>query len=454
MEPTQVHCLLRRFGWNSTSFQVLGDGFNYWPELATSGEACIAYVDIGGFYVVAGPPIAERVDWPVLVQSFVTYANQLKRRVCFFGVEKEFVDETGLTALCIGEQAVWDPSRWQVQPHGRRSFTQQLRRARNHQVQIRAVAAAEAADPGGLLRAPIEALCKRWLATRPMAPLVFLVQVAPFTWASHRLYFLAEVDGRIVGCLVAVPVYARNGWLFETLLRDPGAANGTMELLVDAAMQAIAARGSRYATLGMTPLSGPVLPWLRAARWAGRGLYDFRGLYAFKAKMKPSAWHPIYLALPNGQSSSLALLAVLRAFVGGSLVAFAGRSLLRGSKFVLRLLAAALIPWTLCLALLRTDTWFPAPSIHAFWIIFDVLLCAGLFALSRRWHDGLATLLAGLVTADTCLTGLQVVLYPVPAGWVGALGRAVAVAAPALAATVLWGARRRQRIALGTRICP
>src|SRR5690606_21071121 len=52
--------LLRRHGWNTTSFQVLERGFAYWfhPDL----DACVAYVDTGRAWVAAGAPIAGVED--------------------------------------------------------------------------------------------------------------------------------------------------------------------------------------------------------------------------------------------------------------------------------------------------------------------------------------------------------------------------------------------------------
>src|SRR5439155_26641925 len=112
-------------------------------------------------------------------------------------------------------------------------------------------------------------------------------------------------------------------------LRDRAGPNGTAELLVDTAMRAAAAEGSRYATMGLAPLSGPVHSWLAAARAWGASLYDFEGVRAFKAKFRPACWEPIYLAYPPGQSALLTLYDVLTAFARGRPPRFAVKSLLR-----------------------------------------------------------------------------------------------------------------------------
>ncbi|HEU4539019.1 MAG TPA: hypothetical protein VFS00_33090, partial [Polyangiaceae bacterium] len=99
--------------------------------------------------------------------------------------------------------------------------------------------------------------------------------------------------------------------------------------LVDAAMRAAAAEGSPYVTLGLAPLAGPLPAGLRLARTWGKALYDFDGVRAFKAKLRPTTWDTIYLAYPRGSSGALALYDALRAFARGSFLRFGFATLRR-----------------------------------------------------------------------------------------------------------------------------
>jgi phosphatidylglycerol lysyltransferase len=60
--------LLKAHGWNSTSFQILEPGFRYWFDRA---EGCIAYVDTGRAWVVAGAPVAARARFPEVTTPFL-----------------------------------------------------------------------------------------------------------------------------------------------------------------------------------------------------------------------------------------------------------------------------------------------------------------------------------------------------------------------------------------------
>ncbi len=435
--------LLRAHGWHTTSFQVLEPGFRYWFE----GEhACVAYVDTGRAWVAAGAPIAARGRLREVAEAFRARAVAAGRRVAFFGTESAFLREVPWRALRIGDQPVWAPEDWELTLGRSRSLREQLRRARAKGVTVRRLDPAEL-GPGDPMRARVDLLIRRWLHTRPMAPMGFLVQVHPYTFPDERTCFAALLGERLVGFLGVIPIYARDGWFFEDFLGDPGAPNGTVELLVDAGMRAAAANGIAYVTLGLVPLSGEVGTRLAAVRRWAAPLYDFDGLHAFKAKFRPRAWDPIHLSYPPGASAWLAMIDTLTAFSRGGLLAFGVRTLLRGPAVAVRALAALLVPWTLLLALPVSRRWFPSDACRWAWVGFDAAVCALLFRLSDRWTPRLAALLTGAIALDAALTLLQAVLYDLPR-FRAPLDLAVilaAVLAPVSAVLLLWAGRLHRR---------
>lgn len=443
--PDDVHRvleLIRRHGWNATSFQVLEAGYRYW----FAEDACVAYVDTGRTWVAAGAPIAATPRLTEVTDAFMAAGRAAGRRVVFFGVEERFVAAVRgtLAAFKIGEQPTWDPAHWEAGVRGSRSLREQLRRARAKGVRVRAVGAAEL-GPGMPLRAEVDRLVARWLASRPMAPMGFLVDVEPYRFADERRYFAAECDGRLVGFLAAVPIYGRRGWLVEDLLRAPEAPNGTNEVMIDAAMRAFATEGATFVTLGMVPLAG-VERWLARARDVMRPLYDFRGLDAFKTKLRPSAREPIWLAHPPKMRQLAALRAVLTAFARGSLVRFGVATIARGGAHTLRLLAALLVPWA-CMLALAPERWFPSRAAQIAWVAFDAGLAVALWSLARRYRRGLGAAVAWAVSGDALLTLAQAILWNLPR--MGAPSEALAIGVACLApvggAIIAWGALARHR---------
>ena len=155
-------------------------------------------------------------------------------------------------------------------------------------------------------------------------------------------------------------------------------------------------------TLGLVPLSGEVSPWLRAARRLGQSLYDFDGLRAFKAKLKPRAWDPIFLSYPpsgNGVRRDVRHADRVRARRPAAVRARDAAARARRSS--MRVLAVLLLVWTALLALPIERAVVPvAARGSTAGSAFDVVL-GGLAVRARATAGGavLADLLATAVTA-------------------------------------------------------
>ncbi|HVV16403.1 MAG TPA: DUF2156 domain-containing protein [Polyangia bacterium] len=338
-EVPRALALLRRHGWNATSFQILEPGFRYWFDGGPANEACVAYIDTRRAWVAAGAPIAPPEAVAVVAQRFVTAAAARGRRACFFGTEERFTVGTPFAAMRIGEQPVWDPRDWDRTLAAAPSLRAQIRRARAKRVEVLAFDPRRVADVDGQPRRDVDQLVARWQAARPMPPMGFLVQMHLDSAIDERRFFAAYQGSTLVGFLSMVPVFARRGWFIEDLLRLPDAPNGTAELLVDAAMRAAATEDSGYATLGLAPLAGPLGPWLRLARRTGLPLYDFRGIQVFKAKLRPQSWSPIFVSYPPGQTGIATVVDVLGAFARGGLLRFGAETLLRRPGVLMQALA-------------------------------------------------------------------------------------------------------------------
>jgi phosphatidylglycerol lysyltransferase len=378
--------------------------------------------------------------------SFTRAAAAEGARVVFVLVEADELAADSFAALCIGEEPVWDPALWAAKRARSRNLREQLRRARAKGVCVRRAQVAELAATNAPLRRELERLVKAWLDSRSLAPMGFLVGVHLFEQLEERRIYVAEHVGRVCAVLALVPVYARGGYLVEDLLRAPFAPNGTTELLLDRALCDLAADGCRHVSLGLAPLAGAVEPALRIARSVGSGLYDFAGLRAFKAKFLPDAWVPLYLKYPPQQTRWLSVYALLSAFAQGPLLPFGVSTLLRGPKLVLQALTLLLVPWTLGLAALDSQRFFPSAPIHWAWVSFDVALLGALLVLQQRFRPWLAHTLWTLVACDALLTALEALWFNVPRvqNALEACALGLAIAGPSLAAAVLHGLWRRK----------
>ena len=186
----RVLSLLRRHGWNATSFQVLEPGFRYFFD---GDDACVAHVDTGWAWVAAGAPIAPAERLGAVAASFAAAARAAGRRACFFATEERFAQRARVRVLPVGEQPTWDPADWPASVRASQNLREQLRRARAKGVVVRLLRPDELADRSSPLRSSVDALANRWLGGRPMAPMGFLVDLELFSFPEERRVCVALV---------------------------------------------------------------------------------------------------------------------------------------------------------------------------------------------------------------------------------------------------------------------
>jgi phosphatidylglycerol lysyltransferase len=284
--------------------------------------------------------------------EFLAAAHARGEKVCYFGagsrLDDRYQTDADWSRVLLGAQPIWDPHHWPEALAKRRSLRAQLNRARNKGVIVAEWPAMQAENDTRLRR-----VLAQWLATRHLPPLHFMVEPETLSHLEDRRVFVAEREGRVVAFTVLSPVAERNGWLVEQIVRGNTASNGTAELLLDTAMRAIAASGSTYATLGLSPLSqraGLTQPrqplWLglvlRLVRRGGRRFYNFGGLDAFKAKFNPESWEPIYAIAEGASFPPRALYAIAGAFSGGAPLELVFRAVVRAVQNELLSLAERL----------------------------------------------------------------------------------------------------------------
>jgi phosphatidylglycerol lysyltransferase len=351
--------LVLRHGWNATAYQLINPGISLW--FPGDGGAVIGFVRKHHTRVVAGAPVSSLSRLPQLIDEWESIATGAHDRVCYFGAAgriQELLDGCqGYSTVVLGAQPVWNPQTWSETVSKVPSLRQQFSRARNKGVFVEEWTT-ERAHSNPELRRVLE----QWLATRGLPPLHFLVEPETLDLLDGRRVFVASIrrgpeqlSSEVVGFLVASPIPVRNGWLTEQFVRGWNAPNGTVELMVDFAVRAMAASGSTYVTMGLVPLSSQGAPtltgnpiWLRALiRWVrahGRRFYNFGGLEAFKAKFRPDSWEPIYAISNESKFSFRTLYAIAAAFTHSSPMVAVLKGMLKAVRQELKWITKKLVP--------------------------------------------------------------------------------------------------------------
>ena len=314
--------LVLKYGWNSTCFQIVNPGIEYW--FGDDGESVVGYVTSGKSRVVAGAPVCSEERLPAVVKAFEHDAAGSNLGVCYFMAEARLEsvlhDSKNYAKVLLGAQPVWNPSHWPAIIAGRKSLRAQLNRARNKGVVIREWTIEEAHD-NPRLRQCLDA----WLASKGLPPLHFVIEPETLKRLENRRIFVAEHGIKVAAFLVLSPIPGRNGWLTEQFPHDPSAPNGTVELMMNDAICKLGEEGFDYVTLGLSPLSkrAKIAPfdnpvWLRILlawmRKHGQRFYNFDGLDAFKSKLTPEHWEPVFAISNEPTFSGTTLYSIALAF--------------------------------------------------------------------------------------------------------------------------------------------
>lgn len=314
--------LILTHGWNSTSYQIINPGIKRW--FSEKKDSVIGFVSCNKVRVVAGAPVCAKNRLPEIVDEFEKDAAKLNEKVCYVCAEARlesiFLDSTDHAKVLLGAQPVWNPKNWDEIVKKNKSLRAQINRARNKKVSVTEWTSERAKNHPELKKC-----LHQWLKAKGLPPLHFMVEPETLARLHDRRIFVAEQAEKVVGFVVLSPVSTRNGWLFEQFIHCPKSPNGTVELMIDAAMQTLAKDGYEYATLGLSPLSkrATITPfdnplWLRLlltwSRKHGQRFYNFDGLDAFKAKLQPENWEAVFAISNEPRFSFRTLYAIASAF--------------------------------------------------------------------------------------------------------------------------------------------
>lgn len=293
--------LLLRHGADACSFQGLEGAFRF----AFAADAGIAFATLPLSWMAVGSPLAPHAQLDVAARELAAQARaESKRALLFFGVEAPWASST-FRFLPLGEQPDLHPAHLRDTFTQSRSLRYQLRRAHNKGVRVRDFQLGD--------RDALVALHQRWLSTRRFPPLGFLLAFDPNVAVAERIVLLAEREGRVVGALCALPVPRREGYFVEHLFLDPDAPNGTSEQLLIEASLRFTERGASWFTLGLVPFSGSVPRWLRVAGTLLRPVYRADTLRAFRERLRPDSWSPVYVGYQEERHIAFVCRALYRA---------------------------------------------------------------------------------------------------------------------------------------------
>src|SRR5437762_7338550 len=240
-------------GYNAHSLVSIAPGALLWSSPDIDGA--IIYGEFGRVWLAAGDPFAPPEDMAELARQFAAFAKRKNRVVAFVPTSARFarsVSSTDFSIVKVGAAPYFDLKTWNPRGDAAKKLRAGINQARRAGVVVQALD--DELDES--LKKETAQLCMHWLRYRRAGTSFgWLIALDPFLHASHKKYFAARVNGRLVGFLAASPIPARRGWYLEDILREPDSPQGKATLLVSEALQHLKAEGAELATLGTAPLA-------------------------------------------------------------------------------------------------------------------------------------------------------------------------------------------------------
>ncbi len=322
----EILAFLRRFGRNTNSFLLAYGGCEWFRSDTPPG--LVAYVRSGRTCVIAGDPLCAPEDTVAVLQTFSQHMGSHYRIMLTLvsGWLVTQLRQAGYGAIKIGSDPFFDLGNWRPRGNLAKKVRSAVNLARRTGVTVSAYRPAERRDLR--LEQEIQDCAKAWLATRRGFTIRLFSVIRPLECAEKKRHFVAWHGGRLVGFVTCSPIYARNGWFIEDIVRRPEAPYGTTELLITTALQSLREDGFSVATLGVAPFVDLETDFEHPGRTrlqrviliALRPFYNFRGYIHYRKKFAPSWWEPVYLAFwPDRITCGLALNVINALFPQGFL---------------------------------------------------------------------------------------------------------------------------------------
>ncbi|OLN96193.1 Aspartate-tRNA ligase, cytoplasmic 1 [Colletotrichum chlorophyti] len=227
-ELPKLEELIANYG-DASNTSWLDERFEIWRH---SNGAAVGYVKQGKFAMITGDPLCDRGQFEGVIPAFVDFVTkELKLTPVWMLVSNRVQEILGnrigwRTMSCTEEQ------RTNADEHST-TDGRAFRRVKREGIKIHEV------KPNDDFIKRADTSIEAWKEKRKGKKQVHLTEIRPWIDQSHRRYFAAEKDGKVLCMVVLAQLSPRYGWQVKWALDFPGAPNGTIEVLVEYALSCI-----------------------------------------------------------------------------------------------------------------------------------------------------------------------------------------------------------------------
>ncbi len=288
------------------------------------GSFC-AYRVVGSYLVVFSDPTVVAGEERRFIEALLQYADGLDRRLIFYQIGAAWLPllhDHGFSFFKLGEEAALPLEGFALAGARWKTFRHAVRRVEEQEGFGFAILPPEAV--AGRL-AELRGISDEWLESKEAREKQFSIGAfsAPYL-TRFPCAVVRDAHGTLVAFANLLCGPGRGELSIDLMRHTRGAPEQIMDYLFVRLLEWGHAEGFRVFNFGMAPLAAvgemsraPI--WERLARLLfrhGEGLYNFRGLRAYKAKFHPT-WVPRYMAYPQSWEWPFAATQVTVLIAGG-----------------------------------------------------------------------------------------------------------------------------------------
>ncbi|HEY0690315.1 MAG TPA: bifunctional lysylphosphatidylglycerol synthetase/lysine--tRNA ligase LysX, partial [Kribbella sp.] len=318
IEELQVRRLLLQYG-ERDSLGYFATRRDKAVVFSPNNDAAIAYRVVNGVSLASGDPLGDPAAWPGAIKRWLAEARTYGWSPAVLSASEEaaqaYVD-AGLRALSMGDEAIIDVADFTLEGRTMRPVRQAVTRVQ------RAGYHAEVVRHGDLSPAELAEyvrLAEKWRGARTERGFsMALGRLGDPADARCVMVIARDADGTTRGLLSFVPWGVR-GVSLDLMRRDPESANGLMEFMVSALVDASGDLGVHRVSLNFAMFreifsdaervgAGPFLRVTNALLTAASRFWQLESLYLSNEKYLPR-WSPRLICYSRGASLAQVLLA-------------------------------------------------------------------------------------------------------------------------------------------------
>lgn len=297
---------LKLYGDRTSSLMTLYPGFqSFDAKIDEVIHGQIRYADTARSWIAATEPLTTKENKAALFKIFAKEAKRMGKRSLMVPVTEKLsacLTDMGYHRIQIGSEPIIS-----LRDYFKKEPLDLFPHARSLLKRGFIVEELDLTCASEQTKSQLQTLTQTWIENRSTVPLRFLNQVEPLKFSELKKFFVVRSGEKILAFLSAAPVATKNSYFYADYIRDPQSRAGTVELLFIESMRLLYQQGISEVRLGLCPFAQIdvasagnfkekcTLAMMNSAFLRATFPLNFKSIYQFKSKFKPTRWEPLYL---------------------------------------------------------------------------------------------------------------------------------------------------------------